>query len=102
MALHGVALPDKLMVEARARQWTRRRTYYIGERKHSTTTTTTTMAVQHNPHKLIQENHLEIPTLLDDQTKLVWLVVLVLVSFGMMGYILWLVLQQERKEQKNK
>jgi hypothetical protein len=60
------------------------------------------MAVQPNPHQWIQENHVEIPILLNEQAKLVWLVVLVLVSFGMMGYILWLVLQQERKEQKNK
>jgi hypothetical protein len=60
------------------------------------------MAVQRHPHQWSQENHVDIPIILDDQTKQVWLVVLVLVSFGMMGYILWLVLQQERKEQKNK
>lgn len=56
---------------------------------------------------LIQDDHL--PPLIftdnnnnDNSAKLWLLVVFVLASFGMIGYVLYLVQEKERKEQKNK
>ena len=55
----------------------------------------------HSQHLLHQTGN-EIPELLSTDAKMGLLVTLVIVSFAMIAYVLYLVKEQQKKEQKNK